>query len=260
MSLTRQRQKELVSLHQGKYRTRYAEYLIDGVRAVEAAVLAGAPLREVLVTADAQMQPRVQHVLERVAAMEVVVHEVPASVLQAVSAVETPQGLVAVAQVATVAPEALTGAVLALDAVQDPGNVGTLIRSAAWFGLRGVLLGPGTVDPFNPKVVRATMGGLWEVALAPTADLAGALRSLREAGYACYGADVEGTPAQAWAPPAKTVLVLGSEAHGLSPAVREAVQGCVCIEAAPGRAGTESLNVAIAGSILLHRWHRPATH
>src|SRR5690625_3046549 len=90
--------------------------------------------------------------------------------------------------------------VLALDGVQDPGNAGTLIRTAAWFGIAGVLAGAGTVDFFNPKVVRSSMGGTFDVALAATDDLAAWLHEAKGRGVHVYAADMDGTAAEAWQP------------------------------------------------------------
>ena len=93
-------------------------------------------------------------------------------------------------------------AVLVLDGVQDPGNVGAVIRSAAWFGVDAVVMDARSADPEGPKAVRASMGGLWDVALVRVPDLGEALGALAAAGVALWGADMGGTDAAAWAPPA----------------------------------------------------------
>lgn len=254
--LTNRRRKEIASLGHRKYRERLGQTLVEGVRSVEAAVAAGAPLVDLVVTPEAAADPRTAAVLDGLDGAGVPVYEADADELAALSDVATSQGVLAVAE-ARWADEASLGArarIVALDAVQDPGNAGTLIRAAAWFGAEAVVAGPGTVDLFHPKVVRAAMGGLWDLALVRTASLGALLTRLGEGGHACYGADLGGTPAHRWAPRTPGVLVLGSEAHGLSDAVTAALSERVTLVGAPGRAATESLNVAVAAGVLLHRW------
>ena len=226
-------------------------FLVEGVRSVEAAVEAGATLAEVLVTAEAAATPRVDVLLRRAACP---VREVAARELAKVSEVETAQGVVALAGIPP-SPDLRTARrVLALDGLQDPGNVGTLVRTAAWFGLDAVVAGPGTADFFSPKVVRSAMGGLWDVGLARTDDLAATLGTLKQQGRSLYGAALDGVAANAWRPEGPGVLVLGSEAHGLSSAAAALLDVAVSIPGATGRRGTESLNVAVAGGVLLYAW------
>ena len=251
--LTARRRKEIASLTRKAHRDRLGQLLIEGVRAVEAAVAAGAPLVDLLVSDAAQAEARVQALL---AEADVPVYVLPERELARLSDVQTNQGVLAAAR-PRLFPEARLATldtILALDGVQDPGNVGTVIRTAAWFGVEAVLAAPGTADFFQPKVVRATMGSLWDVHLAQTADLPAQLAHLHEHGFACYGADLDGTPVQTWQPRRPSVLVLGSEAHGLSPAVQTLLAEHVAIAGAIGRAATESLNVAVAAGILVYGW------
>lgn len=253
-TLTRRRSKDLASLSRKKHRDRLGEFLVEGVRSVESAVAAGAPLEEILVTNEARTEDRVRVFLDD---SGVPVHVVAAKDLERIADTATTQGVLAVACIKRVDADALSGAIVALDGVQDPGNVGTILRTAAWFGADAVLAGPGTSDPFGPKAVRAAMGGLWDLKIAASDDLAADLRKLQRRGYAVYGADLDGEPAHAWAPRRDAVLVLGSEAHGLSDAARSLLDGRVRI-AAPRNAGVvrgvESLNVSVAAGVLLHRW------
>jgi TrmH family RNA methyltransferase len=261
-SLTRQHLKDLAGLARAKGRRALGRFLVEGVRAAEAAVAAGAPLEAVLVTAEAAGDPRVAVLLERLGEVRVPVHVVPAGDLARVADVRHGQGVVVVAE-AVVREDAgvLDGAraILVLDGVQDPGNVGTLVRTAAWFGADAMLCGPGTADPESPKAARSAAGALWDLALVRLSDpgaYAGALDGLKARGLAFWGADLEGESAAAWVPPRAGALLLGSEGHGLSAEAAARLDGRVRIAAprpAAGR-GVESLNVAVAGGILLHRW------
>ena len=145
------------------------------------------------------------------------------------------------------------GRYLALECVQDPGNVGTLLRSAAAFGFDGVLLGPGCAAPFSPKVLRASMGAAGRLPLGHCPDLPAALAALRGRGVSCLAAalyhsrplDEAGTDF-----PGGVCVVIGSEGQGLS---QPTVRACSAAVRIPMTDRVESLNAGVAGSILL--WH-----
>ncbi len=255
--MTRQRLIDLAGLHRRRGRDTHGAFLVEGVRSVEAALDAGAPLVEIVVADDAADGPRIAALVARAG---VPVAVVPARDVARISDAQASQGVVAVAdRIVTddVAALADVRTVVLLDGVQDPGNVGAVIRSAAWFGIDAVVVDAKTADPEGPKAVRASMGGLWDVAIIRVPTLDDSLDVLAGAGAALWGADMGGTDASAWSPPERTALVLGSEAHGLSPDVAGRLDGRVTI-ARHGRAGTragvESLNVVVAAGILLHAW------
>ena len=256
MRLSNRRRKEIASLGQRKYREGLGQLLVEGVRSVEAALDASAPLVDLVLAESVLAEPRVVVLRQAARARDIPVYVVADATHGKLATTATSQGVLAVARTehAPVAALHACTAVLALDGVQDPGNVGTLVRTAAWFGAEAVLAGSGTAGFFNPKTVRAAMGGLWDLQLAKTDDLAAALSELRTHGFACYGADLEGVAAPMWAPRHPSVLVLGSEAHGLSAAVGRQLEARVAIPGAPRRAGTESLNVAVAAGILVYEW------
>ena len=250
--VTRQRLKDVASLARRKGRRAHGQFLVEGVRSVEAAVAAGAPLVEVLVSHEAEADGRVAALVARA---EAPVHRLPARDLDRVGDARTSQGVAAVARsvVAGALDVGRGGAVLALDGVQDPGNVGALVRTAAWFGVGTVVADEKTADFETPKAVRASMGGLWDVRLVRVPALGPALDALAGAGRALWGADLGGTPLAAWAPGPDAVLVVGSEAHGLSAEAAERVRthgGTVYVPGGAGR-GVESLNVAVAAGVLL---------
>ena len=259
--MTRQRLHDLSQLHRRRGRSAQGAFLVEGVRSVEAAVLAGAPLLEVVVAEDAAEAPRVAEIVARARAAGIAVETASAHEVARISDAQATQGLVAVSRrVVQDRAEALAGcaSVLMLDGVQDPGNVGALVRTAAWFGVDAVVVDAQSADPEGPKAVRAAMGGLWDAALVRLETLDAALDALRDAGVAVWGADLGGTDAAAWAPPARTALVMGSEAHGLSSEVAVRLDGRVSIArgaSASGRVpGVESLNVVVAAGVLLQRW------
>ncbi len=258
--LPQRRLKEIRSLAHRKYRDRYGETIVEGVRAVEAALDAGAELRTLLVSESAQGR-----LAERFRIPEDRVYFVSERDMRTVSAVETSQGVLAVAGIRRSAPEALASMrrVILLDGVSDPGNAGAIIRTAAWFGVEVVITAPDSVDAYHPKVVRASMGGVWDIKHVETPDPTGMLENLAARGFAVYGADLEGIPVDDWMPALPSVLVLGSEAHGISRNVRGRIAEQVLIpgrahrDEKPGARGVESLNAAVAAGILMHAWASP---
>lgn len=171
---------------------------------------------------------------------------------------QNPQGVLAIFEI----PKAETfvpseGMILALDAVQDPGNLGTIIRLADWFGIGQILAGNGTADPFAPKVVQATMGALGRVRVYRVDNLAGTLASLSDRpvigtfldGKDLYGSDIPLSPAP--------IVVMGNEGNGISDAVGQVCSQRIKIPSfPPGRQTVESLNVAMATGIIISELSR----
>lgn len=141
--------------------------------------------------------------------------------------------------------------ILALDGLQDPGNMGTILRTADWFGIRQVVCSRDTVSCFNPKVVQSTMGAIFRTRLL-YCDLSAFLRDAVGAGYATYAAMLDGEDALRVSPQVPAVLVVGNEGNGISDAVAAAVQHRLTI---PNIGGTcESLNVGVATGVLCSRF------
>ena len=139
------------------------------------------------------------------------------------------------------------GVILALDNVQDPGNLGTLIRLCDWFGIKTLICNSQTVDCYNPKVVQATMGSLTRVAVHYV-DLAGFLATCA---LPLYAMDLDGENLYTTEFPEDCVLILGNEANGISPEVRALADSIITIPRFGKLQQTESLNVAMAGAIVM---------
>lgn len=174
---------------------------------------------------------------------------VPAALMGRLSDAVTPAGIVAVVRTPEVdGPLPVDGTVLVLDGVADPGNVGTLVRTAAALGAAAVVVVGPSADPFGPKAVRASAGTCYRIPVRRRADLAAAAAELRSSGRTLVGlAAGEGSPVPALAGRRDLALVLGSEAHGVSD---RSVPDAWAHVPMPG--ATESLNVAAAGAIALH--------
>ena len=161
---------------------------------------------------------------------------------------KTPQGVAAVLS-RRVRP--LSGSrFLALDTVQDPGNVGTIIRTADAAGFDGILLGPDCADLFSPKVLRATMGSIFRMSFAFPADLPAALKDLREQGFSVLSSQLDGDPFYDRKNIASSfVLIIGNEGNGVSSPVKAEATHRLRL---PMRGGAESLNAAVAAGIMMY--------
>jgi len=137
---------------------------------------------------------------------------------------------------------------LYFDEIKDPGNAGTMIRTAAWFGIKDIILSRESVDVFNPKVVRSSMGSIFSMNFIEDDSFYSKLLQARKAGYEILGADLDGENIFTYAPPEKIVLVMGSEAEGISPSLIKHIQTFITI---PKRGAGESLNVGVAASIII---------
>lgn len=240
----------LRSARRRRDRSATGRILVEGVRAVEELLAVGLPLEIVLVASSLEDTSRGRALLAALQRAEAPLRWVVESELRRWADTDTPQGVLVVAQRPRWSWEDLLGddgVVLVLDAVQDPGNVGTLVRSAEALGARGVLALRGTADPWGPKAVRAAAGAAFRLPLVE-AEAAEAVAQLRAAGYELWAAAVGAPPPPPRRPP-RIALAIGNEGAGLSAVVEEAAARRVGI---PLRGPTESLNAAVAGSILLY--------
>jgi len=179
--------------------------------------------------------------------------EVTTPEFDSVADTDAPQGILAIAEIPrrsldVVVPTGRTR-ILVLDGVQDPGNVGTMVRTAAALGAVATVALPGTVDLWNAKVVRSAMGAHFlHAALHATLDDLRAF--LTRTDTSLWGADARGTVLDDAAAPERLAIAVGNEGAGLSPSVRDAAASLVSL---PLAAGVESLNVAVAAGILLYQ-------
>lgn len=240
-------------LKRRKARERQGLFAAEGVRAVEELLRSPLALRGALVAPQLADAPRGAALLSALRGRGVDVAEV--SPLDFASAAETdsPQGVVAIAEIPDRSLDTLTlpprARLVLLDGVQDPGNVGTIVRTAAALGAAAVLALPGTVDLWNAKVVRSAMGATFHApAFSCTWDELDAFR--RRESVALWGADAEGTLLESLAPPDRLALVVGNEGAGLSP---ESLGRVTVLASLPISSAVESLNVAVATGILLYQ-------
>lgn len=239
-------------LRRRKARERQGLFVAEGIRTVEELLGSPLPIRGLLVVPSLPEAPRGAALLASAAERGVPVVEVDDMSFASAADTDAPQGVLAVAQMPAHRlddiPALGAPRVVVLDAVQDPGNVGTILRTAAAFGAAAVVALPGTVDLWNAKVVRSAMGASFRL---PTisATAATLVAFLHERGFALWAADAHGAPLDELRPPDALAVAVGNEGAGLTPELREHADRLVAI---PIAADVESLNVAVATGILLH--------
>lgn len=235
MMISKNRIKEISSLSQKKYRDEQGLFVVEGEKMIEEALHSDFEVVEIWR----------QDEIGREAMGRISQLSSPSPVLALVR--QKPQKS---------APERPDDLMLALDSVRDPGNLGTIIRIADWFGISTVLASRDTVDVYNPKVVQATMGAVFRVDVI-YCDLPQALRSYAEFGIDVYGTFLDGSSIYDARLSDKGIIVMGSESFGISPQVEETVSSRLLIPQFPaGAQRSESLNVAVATAITVAEFRR----
>ena len=240
-------------LRRRKAREREHLFAAEGVRAVEELLRSALTVRGVLVAPQLADAPRGAALLAALRASDVEVALVPPLDFASAAETESPQGVLAIAEIPVrslgTLPVGAHARIVVLDAVQDPGNVGTILRTAAALGATAALSLPGTVDLWNAKVVRSAMGASFHFPVLSTTwaelDL-----FRQQHGCALWGADAAGAALDTLHPPARLALVVGNEGAGLSADARDRIDA---LAALPIGSNVESLNVAVATGILLYQ-------
>ncbi|MEQ9187520.1 MAG: RNA methyltransferase [Cryomorphaceae bacterium] len=225
------------------------QFIVEGIKCVEEAMSSGWNVERIyILEANHESSALQSAVAQRVSAKE----------MQALTALSTPSPALAVVQIPQAVPfnvkEHVKDRLLMLDEISDPGNLGTIIRTADWFGLRNVVLSENCVDIFNPKAVQASMGSVFRVN-AFHEDLGACIRSLRSESdrYSIIAAVMDGALIQDLRHIGTGAMIIGSEAHGIRPEILDLATDRRSI---PGVVGAESLNASIAAGILMYAWTR----
>jgi len=250
MGLSQRRAAVLGRLSIRRQREREGLVLVEGLRGVREALDAGARVRFAVLHRGGVEGEDGRAIEERLRAAGIEVDVVEKDAFDAVSATESPQGFLLVCEQDEAELDEVVsgeGPVLVLDAVQDPGNVGTLVRSAVAFGFCGVIALDGTADPWGPKVVRSSAGAVLRARIARAAA-AEAVEALGVAGRTIVVAAADGPTSRLTGGPT-TALVVGNEGAGVRSEIRAAADEVVSIRMS---GVIESLNAGIAGSILMY--------
>lgn len=241
---TRNELKLARSLQQKKFRDQLGLFLVQGPKLVGELLRSSWPVETIYATEGAIAKGDLHQAVA-----------VPPHELERIGTLESGNEVIAVARKAAVGklkdlgPEEL---VLAMDGITDPGNLGTVLRVADWFGIRRVWCNAGSVDVYNPKCVQASMGAIFRVRVEQV-DLPELLQEQQAEGATIYHATMGGGSVFSTKLERKAILVLGSESHGISAEVLQVGGQAISV---PGSGGSESLNVAMAAAALCTEFSR----
>ncbi len=247
LAVSRSDIQQVKALRLKKERTQCGLFLAEGVKVVSELVASPLSVEAVFSTDSGFL-----HGLEGGFRKETV----SARELERMSALSSPNTALAVARMPIPAQVAFdTELLLALDDIRDPGNLGTIIRTASWFGLRQIVCSPRCVDAFSPKVVQGAMGALFHTSVVYQ-ELPEMLLRAKEAGYRAVTATLHGDTVYGASLEGRHVLVIGSESHGVSAEVLGLCDGQLRIPSFGESAHVESLNAAVATAVLLSEFKR----
>jgi TrmH family RNA methyltransferase len=239
-------------LRRRKSREKQSLFVAEGVRAVEELVRSGLVVRGVLVAPQFADAPRGQALRAALDESGAEVLEVSEKDFRSATETESPQGVLAVAEIPERTFDTLEIGglcrVILLDGVQDPGNVGTIVRTAAALGAAATIALPGTVDLWNPNVIRSSMGAQFQHPVLH-AGVEDTLAFLQRQGFELWAADAGGAAMTAADAPRRLAIAVGNEGSGLSQTIRSSARRMVSL---PIARNVESLNVAVATGIILY--------
>jgi TrmH family RNA methyltransferase len=231
--------KLITGLQQKKYRDKYGLFVAEGPKVIEELLRAGLNLHLLFA-------------VETLDSFPVTAEIISSKELQKISFLKTPNKALAVFKIPETEKNNKPGLTVALDAVRDPGNLGTIIRLCDWFGVKQLVCSEDTADCYNPKVIQATMGSIGRVQVRYT-DLES---FLQKSTLPVYGSAMNGVSVYHESLPKEAILVMGNEANGMSDATERHLDYRIAIPRFGDIQATESLNVATATAILLSEFRR----
>lgn len=232
--------KQVRALHQKKYRNQFGRFIVEGPKLVQELLQSDFESDTVYVSAEiAKQWSHCKRVLV-----------ISKEQMSRMSGMTTPPGVLAVVKIPQrTTPANVAGWTVVLNGLSDPGNLGTILRIADWFGLEQVVASSNSVDPYSQKVVQASMGATFRVPHFQT-DLPAWMKQQQSLGVKIFGADMTGTSLEKVQWPSSGILVMGSESHGIDEEVNEYIHEKITIR---GRGAAESLNVAVAMGVICSR-------
>ena len=257
--LSKNQLKHIASLQLKKYRELYGEFVAEGEKSVTELLGSTFELKELFALAS--------WLLENAALMNkhrIKVHEISPHELERISTFKTPNKVVALAaipQTPNRSTDMFSDLILALDNIRDPGNLGTIIRTADWFGIRHIVCSPGCVDAYNPKVVQSSMGSITRTNLYYI-ELAEFIQSA-PAGMVTYGCLLDGRNIHTISLKSPAIIIIGNESNGISaellPLITERLRIPSFSPDSKVSGQAESLNASLANAIVCYEFRRRLT-
>ena len=246
--------KHIIKLKEKKYRNEYNEFIIEGIKIVREAIEEKAKIKNIIVSESALNSELFEKNLNN----ELIEKEfilVPDHIFKLLSEVENPQGVIAIIEkdIVDVDLDFSQDFILVLEDIQDPGNLGTIIRTADSIGLTQILVTKGTIDCYNPKVIRSTMGAIFRVKIIETEDLPEKIKEIQKNNFKVITTSLKASKSIYDINLKKSAIIIGNEANGVSKHIQELSDIKAII---PMKGKTESLNVSIATGVILYEFVR----
>jgi TrmH family RNA methyltransferase len=241
MSISKSQLKIITSLSQKKYRQKHKLFIAEGIKVVNELLNSSFEMDTLFAVDDFQTDISSDRIIR-----------ISETNLQKISNLKTPNKVIGIFKIPDEKPVQTNGITIALDAINDPGNLGTIIRLCDWFGVSQLVCSKDTVDCYNQKVVQASMGSLTRVSIIYM-DLE---TYLKESISPTFVADMHGSNVYETSLPMEGILIMGNEANGVSDGIKALITNKISIPRFGETQETESLNVATATAILLSEFKR----
>ena len=254
--------KHIKKLKDKKYRDLYNEFLVEGIKLVQEAVYENARIRKIIVCEDCERTESIPQDLKYEIAKNDCIY-VTRNIFKSISEVQEPQGILAIVEKADIKNASTVNdisnidfdqeVIVALDNVQDPGNLGTILRTVDSCGLNQVIVSRGTVDCYNPKVIRSTMGAIFRVKIIITDNLKEILQEIKKHKFKIVVSSLQAKQKIYDINYNKKVIVIGNEANGVERDIQNIADEKIKI---PMIGKTESLNASVATGVILYEYVR----
>lgn len=246
--------KHIRKLKDKKYRDESNEYVVEGVKLVEEAVKENAKIKQIIVCEDTTRTYEIPtHIMLEIARYECI--SVSNKIFNIITQVTNPQGIMAIieknAQDAQI--DYTQDIIVVLDDVQDPGNLGTILRTVDSIGLNQIIVSKGTADAFNSKVVRSTMGAIFRIKIIEVENLAQAIKEMRKHHFKLMVTSLQTKNSIYDIDFYKKIIVIGNEANGVSKEIQDMADEKAKI---PMLGRTESLNASVAAGVVMYEYVR----
>ena len=246
--------KHIKKLKDKKFRDISREYIVEGIKMVEEAIAENCKIKQIVICDDCEKTSNIsKEQMYEIAKYDCIY--VTNKIFESITGVMNPQGILAVIEKDNIKQEEIKHEefILALDDIQDPGNLGTILRTADSVGLTQVLVSKGTADCYNPKVVRSTMGAIFRVKIIECENLIETLKLLRKQKYEIVVSSLQTNNSIYDINYSQKILVIGNEANGVRKEIQDIADKKVKI---PMIGKTESLNASVATGIILYEYVR----
>tara|TARA_A100001011_G_C14287725_1_gene834632 strand:- start:912 stop:1685 length:774 start_codon:yes stop_codon:yes gene_type:complete len=247
--LSNEKIKYYFSLKRKKNRLNEKKIILEGERLIYQVLQTKNYIDTIILNEADKLSKTRNEILKLAKTKSIPLFIVDTNIIDKLSSTKNNQSIIAISNLPSYDKTNYKDNILALDRISDPGNFGTLLRSAEWFGINNILLSENCVDQYNHKVIRSAMGSQFNIKSIKIVNLDYELNKIKKLNYSILGADKIGESISNINFNKKWILIIGNEANGLSDAVKPYITDLISI---PGKGNIESLNAAIAGSILLN--------